>query len=179
MKQAPLHAKVEELYHAYGKTLLLLGKKILGDRHRADDAFQQCFLRIYKNIHRIGPVSDPRTKSFIFIIMRNEAYRIYRQDAARRGRTESLDSVRRAAANEKDRAEERVPARAEAEYEPAACLSVLRDDDKDILILRYLHGYSDKEIEKILGISGNAVRKRVSRAKRRLAGVVLWDQGES
>ena len=37
---------------------------------------------------------------------------------------------------------------------------------KEVLILRFIEGYSNGEIATILGISENAVKKRIERAKK-------------
>lgn len=44
----------------------------------------------------------------------------------------------------------------------------IREKSKEVLILRYIQGYSNKEIMQILRISENAVKKRLERAKKEL-----------
>lgn len=44
----------------------------------------------------------------------------------------------------------------------------LRKKSKEVLILRFIEGYTNKEIASILKISENAVKKRIERAKKEL-----------
>ena len=44
----------------------------------------------------------------------------------------------------------------------------LRKQAKEVLILYFIEGYRNKEIASILGISENAVKKRLERAKKEL-----------
>ena len=41
-----------------------------------------------------------------------------------------------------------------------------KQKEKEVLILRYIEGYANKEIATILGVSENAVKKRLERAKK-------------
>jgi predicted DNA-binding protein (UPF0251 family) len=50
---------------------------------------------------------------------------------------------------------------------------MLSVEDRRILVLRHISGYSNVELEKILKISGQTVRKRISRARHRLQAIML------
>lgn len=57
------------------------------------------------------------------------------------------------------------------EPEPGGLLEELRhlpDRDREVLLLRYYMGYDAQEIAALLGIGTDAVRMRLSRARRRL-----------
>ena len=41
--------------------------------------------------------------------------------------------------------------------------------DKEILLLRYIHGFTNQEIARLLKVKEAAVRKRLERARKRLA----------
>ena len=56
----------------------------------------------------------------------------------------------------------------EKDYELMASLFRLGKKEKEVLILRYIEGYANKEIATILGVSENAVKKRLERAKKKL-----------
>lgn len=49
----------------------------------------------------------------------------------------------------------------------------LRDNDKEILILKYIHGLKDKEISKQLCIKEGTVKSRIFRAKKTLRAKVI------
>lgn len=54
------------------------------------------------------------------------------------------------------------------DYELMSALFRLRKKSKEVLILRFVEGYTNKEIAAILKVSENAVKKRIERAKKEL-----------
>ena len=54
------------------------------------------------------------------------------------------------------------------DYELMNALFRLRKQAKEVIILYFIEGYKNKEIAAILGISENAVKKRLERAKKEL-----------
>ena len=54
------------------------------------------------------------------------------------------------------------------DYELMNVLFQMKQKMKEVLILRFIEGYSNGEIATILGISENAVKKRIERAKKEL-----------
>lgn len=49
---------------------------------------------------------------------------------------------------------------------------------RDVLMLRYIQGYKNPEIAELLNISNEAVRKRIERAKLKLAQILSESEGE-
>ena len=54
----------------------------------------------------------------------------------------------------------------------AAAIAMLPINYSSAIKLKYSHGYTDKEIAKILSISEENVRKRIARGKKRLAKIL-------
>lgn len=54
----------------------------------------------------------------------------------------------------------------------------LKKKSKEILILRYIEGYTNAEIAKILGISENAAKKRAERARKELEKEYIENGGK-
>ena len=54
------------------------------------------------------------------------------------------------------------------DYELMSALFRLRKQAKEVIILYFIEGYKNKEIAAILGISENAAKKRLERAKKEL-----------
>jgi RNA polymerase sigma-70 factor (ECF subfamily) len=48
-------------------------------------------------------------------------------------------------------------------------IQLLPDIFREVLLLKFVHEMNDKEIAKVLGISPVAARKRVERARQRIA----------
>ena len=68
----------------------------------------------------------------------------------------------------------RFPIRSHATDDPAEVvatrelLEVLTPEDRSLLLLRYLHGFSAIELAEVTGLTADAVRQRLSRARKRL-----------
>ncbi|MDR0570169.1 MAG: sigma-70 family RNA polymerase sigma factor [Clostridiales Family XIII bacterium] len=163
--------KFERIYDMYGKLLLSIAWQVLGN-DEACDAYQRCLIRIYRNIGKIGEASDLRTRGYVCKIMKNEAIRSYRAAAALRGNEISLEAMTH---DEADRAGVHAPEQLLSE-EIAHCFSKLSHEDRRILALRHISGYSNADLEKILNLPGATVRQRISRARKRL-GAIMTEEG--
>lgn len=162
--------KFQKVYSVYSKYLYSIGINILKDEEDASDALQNCFLRIFENIDKIGDIDSKRTKSFVSIIMRNEAINIYRKNKVENSVTKPLDETLYII-DEGFEVEE-ILARTELKREMEFYLDQLNDDDKNIVVLKYVKEYSHQEISEILYISQDAVRQRLSRARKKLAACI-------
>ena len=124
---------------------------ILGDAALAEDAAQAAWIQAWRKFHQLR--DDDKLRSWLVAVAANEARQIARK---RRG----------------------VPVRAPsdgfaAEADPrladlAAALARLTADDRRVLGLRYVGGFTSDEIGKALGISSGAVRHRLVRLLARL-----------
>jgi RNA polymerase sigma-70 factor (ECF subfamily) len=168
--------KFEEIYHTYSRYLYAIGLKILKDTDLASDALQQCYFKIYQNIDRIKDIESKQTRSFLGIIMRNESLMIYNKYSAINHVTESLEDEFFIIDESAD--VEETLAKAELKREMRIYLKELSDDDSHILILRYIKEYSNDEIARLLGITGDAARQRLLRARKKLADVIIRNGGK-
>jgi RNA polymerase sigma-70 factor (ECF subfamily) len=169
--------KFESIYYTYSKYLYSIGINILKDEQYAADALQQCFLKIFENIGKIDEVRSSQTKSFVSIIMRNESINILRKRNATFYVTESLDEALYIMIDENANTEE-ILAKAELNAEIKSCLSELSKDESNLIILKYVKEFSNEEIAKILDVSQDVVRQRLSRVRRKLAALILKDREE-
>lgn len=169
--------RFEKIYLEYSKYLYSIGINILKDETSASDALQNCFLRIFENIDKIGDIDSKETKSFVSIIMRNEAINIYRKNKIEFSVTKPLEEALYII--EEDSELEEIFARAELKREMEFYLEELNGDDRNIIILKYVKEYSHQEISKILDISEDTVRQRLFRARRKLAVYITKVKEES
>lgn len=147
--------KLERLYDRYGGLMHHVAMSILRNRSDADDAVQEAFYSIFKNIGKISSISDNKTRSLIVIITEHKALDIYR--ARERNATLNYDEAFMGAKTR--------------EYEMsslAMAMSRLPKDVQNILLLKYDNGYSSREISAFLGISDNSVRQMLYKARRML-----------
>jgi len=69
--------KFEILYTTYRKLMFYVANRILKDQYLAEDAVHQAFIKIIENLDKIEDVHCHKTKSYIVIIVRNNAINMY------------------------------------------------------------------------------------------------------
>lgn len=159
----------EELYALYHHTMLQVAKGILKDEHLAEDAVQEAFIRIGKNIAKISRVNCPQTRAFAVIIVRNVALTIL-NDQHKQIFTDNIDTLEFVESNMEDSLLQKM------DYDAIlAAIEKLPDAHRDVLYLHYVQGYKTVEIGKLLGLDREAVKKRLQRGKRKLLELLPWE----
>jgi len=157
--------KFELLYEKYRKPMFYAANRILNDTYLAEDAVHQAFINIIKYLDRIDDVGCHKTRTLIVIIVENISISLYRQ----RKRYNTVDY---------DDYEFNLYSDEETEavvFEKLGTDIILKnirelpESDSRILSLRYIVELSDKEIAALLGLTHSAVRKRLERARKKLA----------
>lgn len=150
-----------ELVRRYSEKAFRVAVAVLGNREEAEDAVQECFLRVVRA--RASYRSEASFSVWLFTLLRN----VCRNELRRRSRVpkkeESLFATPEAAADPSEAAElreEAAAARAAFEGLPAA--------DREILTLRIHGGLAFSEIAAACGLSTEATKKRAYRALERL-----------
>ncbi len=166
--------KFQFIYSKYSHYLYTIGINILKDETYAADALQNCFLRIFENLEKIKDVDSNQAKSFVSIIMWNESIKIYRSKKNIDSKINSFDEALYVIDESSD--VEEIFARAEIKRDIRAYLDQLNEDESNLIILKYLKEYSNEEIAKILHISQDVVRKRLSRIRKKMAIMVIRDR---
>ena len=69
--------KTERLYLSYRKLMYKEAFEIVQNRHCAEDAVSESFVRIIDNLHKIDEQDCLKTRSFLVIICQNVAKNIY------------------------------------------------------------------------------------------------------
>lgn len=126
------------------------------DRDRAKDLMQETFTRTWEYLRKGKHIDDLR--AFLY----RTAHNVCVNEAVRK-KAFSLDEMREATGFD-PRTEERSP---EADAEVALLLGrlqELREQDRELLTLRYLNGLDVKEIAAALGEAPNTVSVRIRRA---------------
>lgn len=147
--------RFEALYYKYRGFMLRIAAKILHGEQDAEDAVHNAFLSIARNMKLLPPEADsPRMRGFIYIVTENKAIDILR-DRGRRQNEEPLEDQPLSVLSQED---DRL----------AWCISQLPPRYREVILLKYSHGYSTREIADIFGISPAAASKLDQRAKARL-----------
>lgn len=132
--------------------------EILHNHHDAEDAVHQAFLSIAERIEEVDEPVCRRTKSYVVTIVENKAIDMYRHKQRHplvEYNDENVGIV--------------------IEYDGAntlsKCMSQLPPQYRELIILKYVHGYTFKETAQIMGITENNAKKIALRAKDKLAAM--------
>ncbi|MBE6920309.1 MAG: sigma-70 family RNA polymerase sigma factor [Ruminococcaceae bacterium] len=155
IETAEEQTKFERIYMQYRDIMYGTAYKILQDAQDAEDAVQQAFVKLAENIYKIEEPICPKTKGYIVTIVENKAIDMYRRRHAH-PQVEYLDEI----------------VGIQVEYNGsntlAECILKLPARQRSVIILKYSHGYENKEIARILGISLSNAQKLDQRAKAKL-----------
>jgi RNA polymerase sigma factor (sigma-70 family) len=153
-------AAFETLLRRHGPMVLGVCRRILGDRHDADDAFQATFLVLLRKagaLRRRGTLAG-----WLYTVARHAALRA-RADARRRRECERQAPPRPAGAEEAGGLRELRPVLDEE-------ISRLPDKFRTPLVLCYLQGLTNEEAARHLGCPTGTLLSRLARARARLRG---------
>jgi RNA polymerase sigma-70 factor (ECF subfamily) len=70
--------KLEIMYDRYRRKMYTAAKRILNDGFKAEDAVQNAFVSIAKNINRININDEDALEGYVITIAKNEAYNVIR-----------------------------------------------------------------------------------------------------
>jgi RNA polymerase sigma-70 factor (ECF subfamily) len=152
----------EQIVCFYMRPALAVARQILSDSTLAEDAVQETFLRVIRKRKQYIPTS-PFSRWF-YTILRNVCVDMLRRRAREKGLAERIAG----------RCERAVRADSSETLE---LLSALRAGERDVLLLRIIHGLSFRDIAFALDISEEAAKKRAQRAMRRLRAKVRDSEG--
>jgi RNA polymerase sigma-70 factor (ECF subfamily) len=167
-----------QLVMAYQGTAYNVAYRVIGNRDAAADATQEAFLKAYKAIKQYQGGSF---RSWLLRIVTNTCYDQLRYKSRRP--TTSLDDLTENPDDHSDRLisqterpEERV-LRRELNQLIQIGIDTLPDDQRLVLVLSDVQGFSYQEIAEIIDQPLGTVKSRLSRGRRRLRDF-LWTQQE-
>ncbi len=147
-----------ELVRRYVDFVFSIAFRIVRERHLAEDITQNAFLALAENSKKLTALCV--LSGWLHRTTRNIALNAVRTDARRRIREQEAVAII-------------TTAEAEATWEEISphldtALGELSDSDRDVVLLRFIHGMSAAEIAKTISISEVAAQKRLNRAIERL-----------
>ncbi|HET9950761.1 MAG TPA: RNA polymerase sigma factor [Candidatus Eisenbacteria bacterium] len=170
-------ASLDAFFEQHFERVYSLVARLLGNRAAAEDAAQEVFLKIHRAAHTIDPARDPGP--WVATIAANVCRDIWRSSPYRMGRkSDSIDDTPGLADRLKSGAanpEEDALAAERARLVREAVME-LKDDYREVVVLRDYDGRSYEEIAAMAGANETAVRKRYSRALAEL-GRLLRKKG--
>ena len=165
------------LVETYQKPVYNLCYRMVGEPEEAEDAAQETFLRAYQNLHRYDP-----SRSFGTWILSIAAHYCIDRLRKRKFAMFSMD------AENEDGSSFEFPDPASPDPEAESMKQEERDrlhlllkdldaTDRAAVIMRYWYDFSEVEIAKSLKLTVSAVKSRLHRSRRALAG--MWQEETS
>ena len=166
--------KFLEIYHTYRKLMFHTANRILNNPHDAEDAVQQALLSILKMIEKISEVKCPKTRALIVTIIERKAIDLYR--------TKQRHSVLPLNEEQEDAFIGGLAALSELEAAElrtdfSKAISLLPAKYRELILLKYDHGFADREIAAMLDMTEANVRKTTQRAKKKLEMILEGQEG--
>ena len=157
----------EELVKRYGQIAFRVAWLVTRDRHEAEDAAQEAFVKAYYALDRFRP--ELPFRPWLLRIVANEA-----RNRARSSRRRQGLALRAAAVSDGDAAPSPETAALALEDRETllAALNRLPPADREIIGHRYLIGLSESETAAVLDVRVGTVKSRLSRAMTRLRAVL-------
>ena len=148
--------RLEYVYRRYSKKMFTAAYRVLGSQSDAEDAVQNAFVNICKNLKRLDDKDDDAMRGYVLAIATNEAYNIIRE----RGNEVSADELPEAS----DGGDVEISVAEGAEFREA--VKIMRQMDgkyRAPLYLHYVMGYSLKETARQLKRNEGTVRVQIAR----------------
>ena len=157
--EEPDKEKFEKLYYQYRNLLFYIARKRLTDEHHIEDAVSTAFVHIAENMYLIKePVSDD-TKRLLITMVDRAAINVYKKEQRIKNATVPMDEVEHMTWESKQ----------EDVYMVAEAIEKLPELYRELIMLRYADGYTNREIAMIMDFTVTKVDKILSRARKQLA----------
>jgi RNA polymerase sigma-70 factor, ECF subfamily len=154
-------AAFEQLVRRHADRIYGLVLRLLGDRHEAEEATQEAFIRAWRGIDRFK--GDARFSTWLYRIGINEAHR----RATRRPPPGLVTSLEQRPVDPPDRSQspQQRAERSDLREALERAIRTLEPDYRAPLILRDIEGLSTTEAATIMGLSEAAFKSRLHRAR--------------
>jgi len=160
----------EQLYEQYKNLLYVCAYEILQDKQLSEDALQETFIRVMKNIHKIAKVICPKTRHFLVTICRNVSINMYNE--RKHMYTVEIESTKEAAHEDYINNPQEIVISMDAVMHIKDAIKKLKPIYRDVLALKQAYEYTDLEICELLQIKPETLRKRVLRGRKMLKEIL-------
>lgn len=153
----PLNKNTFELYYkAYSESALRISAAMLRNNAAAADAVQEAFMRVYVNMHKFD--GSRKFEPWFYRILINECKRTFSKKDTNNVPIEEITKIAQMPKNEYSEL-----------YEAIGLLDVSL---RSAIILKYLAGYSEKEVAEILRLNLSTAKSRIKRGKEKLRNII-------
>jgi len=141
--------------------------RLMGDRHDAEDAAQEVFVRLF--FERGGFAGRSRYSTWLHGVAIRTCLTL-RRSRSRRRRRETTETPEGAPPSETHAGAEPDPAAAvAAAHDMDRLLATLDEEDRALVIMKFAEGHDYDALAEMFGSTPGALRMRVSRIRERLA----------
>jgi len=141
------------LFAAHERRLFRYFCRAVGETETARDLTQDVFVRVSRTA--IPAASDGEVRSWLFKIARNLAIDHHRENLRRPAPSDLMDEAARSPSQDVD-------------FAVNEALATLGDLDRDVFLMREVAGLGYEEIGRACGLTPDAVRSRIHRARLQL-----------
>ena len=143
---------IEALFDEHARELMGYARALLRDEHRAEDALQETFLRLASSPQRLQGVQNMR--AYLYKMIRNEAFRLLGKEKRRLEKREAYQGV--------CLIQQRKDARSKPEEveELNRALQSLPDEQREVVFLKCVEGFTFAEMAELLDIPQNTASSR-------------------
>lgn len=163
-----MHA-FEDIYRSMSSAVYSIALGITRNRQDAEDAAQETFIRIFRNIKNFRFGSSFGT--WVYRIAVNTAINKYHQRSRRAAVTLNIEDASGLPAPAGSEARAAID-KADANLKVAALLAGLSPEHRAVIIMREMEGLDYREIADTIGVPINTVRSRLKRAREAMVSAV-------
>lgn len=164
---------IEDVLEVYGALIEYIARKYLRREHLVEEAVQEVLLAAHLQRKQIFEMAETEQKRYIAKMTRNISIRIYHVEEKHEGISLNDEDIQREIADDEYVME--ILGNSKIGPNLDQYIEKLSLADQDLLVRRYSDEQKYEEIAADLGITQETVRQRMSRAKRRLAKLMIED----
>lgn len=158
---------ITHLYREYGRLLYFTAQKYNSNPHQCEDIVQDCLEKLIEKVDTLQNLNQAALASYIMITARNTAINYLKRQGHEMERVISLAELSKEMDHDPAPAIDDQLIWKERMNQVRAGWSLLDEETKSLLERKYILGYDDKQLAKMLGCQPNSVRMKLTRAKRK------------
>ncbi|AFM01232.1 MULTISPECIES: RNA polymerase sigma factor [Desulfitobacterium] len=166
-------SQLEVLYRDHASAMYKVAYRILKDEHLAEDAVQEAFINIARNLDKTMGTECNKPRALCVIIVRNSAINIYRR--RKKQYSVAAEEIEEHISEPGPSVEDIILGN-EAFTRVTELIKELPPAYADILSLKLYYHYNDEEIARVLNITHGSVRTRLHRARKSLLKLLSQEQ---
>ncbi len=168
----------DELLRMHENNIYSICMRMLKNEHDANDAAQEICLKIWQQMPQFQ--GQAKFSTWAYRIATNQCLDMIRRNQIQRNKEKSMNYNAEQGEWNYDIADEKVNVAAQVEAMELQggikkSLETLKDEHKEIIVLKDLENYSYEEISKLLNVSMGTVKSRLYRARNQFKKALMKD----